>query len=439
MKRPRAKTEQLVLLLISLAVIALPATMLFHDTGRYLPGDNRMAASFPKLVKDDGGLATRSELEGFIDDNIGFRTAAPMLDTRVMYTLFGKVLDNAQLAGKDGNFFAGDDRRFPTRRAPYPPVAEEELAENGRNIEAASDYFKSKDIPFMFITIPDKEEVYPDLYPGSFLKRPEQGRLAQQVEWLRANTDVDAFDMTQALRERASAAEGTTQALREGASAADGMTPTPRDRASSANGMLWYETKDNAHWNYMGAWYGYLEIMERISAYDPDLKVLSLDDFDVAVHTEPYVSWDEKFIFRGLYNTVYTFDYKPGFSCEQIGNRTDPWMPQDQLDIAGFQQGGKFFHFHNDAEDGALVFFGDSYIYQFLLPYFSESFGDVYLFHLPTNYRIMKPILDMIGVDYVVLEMVERTWGTTNLHLMAEEFAAEAPALIRPEGYPGGS
>lgn len=408
MEKKRIKTEQLILLLVFLAVIALPGILLFQNTGRYLPGDNRMAAAFPKLIKQGGGIVTRTELEDFVDDNIGFRTAAPQLDTMIMYDMFGVLLDNAQLRGKDGNLFAGDDRRFPTRRAPYPPLTEEELTENGLNIQAASDYFKAKDIPFLFITIPNKEEVYPELYPDTFLKRPGMDRLSQQVEWLRANTDVDAFDLTQAMREK----------------------------ASETDGMLWYETKDNAHWNYMGAWYGYLEIMNRLKARGPDLNVLDLRDFDISVSTEPYTNWDGEFVFRGLYNTVYTFDYKPGFNCEQIGNAFDPWMPQDQLDLAGFQKGGSYYHFHNDRQDGTLVIFGDSYIYQFLLPYFSESFEHVYLFTLPTNYRIMRPILDMIGADYVLLEMVERTYGTTNIDLMADEFAADVPVLTRPDGYP---
>ena len=408
MKKKRIETGQLILILVFLTVIALPAALLFKDTGRYLPGDNRMAASLPKLVKPDGSFATRTEIEGFIEDNIGFRTAAPQLDTRVMYSLFGIILDTSQLGGKDGNLFAGDDRRFPARRAPYPPLTEEELASNGRNIEAAADYFSAKGIPFLFITIPDKEEVYPELYPGAFVKRPVTDRLEQQVEWLRANTSVDAYDMTRALREK----------------------------ASETDGMLWNETKDNAHWNSLGAWYGYLEIMGRLKAYDPALETLSLDDFEVTSDTAPYTNWDDEYVFKGLYNTVYAFDYRPGYSYEQIGNKNDPWMPQDQLDIAGFQKGGAYFHYHNDGREGTLVFFGDSYIYQFLLPYFAEGFGDVYLFHLPTNYRIMRPVLDMIGADYVVLEMVERTYGTTNIDTMAEEFAGDAPVLERPEGYP---
>ena len=409
MEKKRIKTQQLALLLVFLVVIALPGALLFNDPGRYLAGDNRMAAPFPELVKDDGSLAARSEFEAFFDDNIGFRTAAPLLDTMVMYTVFGSLLDTDQLPGKEGNLFAGGNRHFPEYRAPYTPLTEEELAENGRNIEAAADWFESRGIPFMFITIPDKEGVYPGLYPDTFVQRPDRGRLSQQVDWLRANTGVDAYDMTQALREKASASDG----------------------------MIWYETNDNAHWNCLGAWYGYLEIMDRLKAYDADIRTLSIDDFDVSVRTEPYVNWNGVYAFPGLYNTVYTFDYRPGFSYEHIGNSTDPWMPQDQLDIAGFEKGGVYFHFHNDRQDGTLVFFGDSYIYQFLLPYFSESFSDVYLFHLPTNYQIMRPILDMIGADYVVLEMVERTYGMTNIDLMAEEFAADVPVLILPEDYPG--
>ena len=442
-KNKRIKPGQLVLLLLFIAVIALPGILVFHDTGRYLPGDNRMAAPLPRLVGPEGRFVTREEIESFVDDNIGFRTAAPQLDSRIMYSMFGAILDDAQLRGKDGNLFAGDDRRFPARRAPYPPLTEDELAENGRNIEAAADYFKTKDIPFLFITIPNKEEVYPDLYPDTFLERPGTSRLAQQVEWLNANTGVDAYDMTQALREKARAQREKAGAPDGNAGAPDGKAGAPDEKATAPDGkagapdgMLWYETKDNAHWNYMGAWYGYLEIMGRLKAYDPGLKTLELEDFDVSVSTEPYINWDGSYAFKGLQNTVYTFDYKPGFSCEQISNDDDPWMPQDQLDIAGFQKGGVYFHFHNEGQSGVLVFFGDSYIYQFLLPYFSESFGDVYLFHLPTNYRIMRPVLDMIGADYVVLEMVERTYGTTNIELMAEEFLAGVPVLTRPEGYP---
>ena len=400
------KKQRIIIIIIFLAVIAIPPTMIFSNMGRYLPGENRMAASFPDIIKEDGSIVTRTELENFINDNIGFRSAAPNLDTSVMYNLFNVILDDAELQGKNGNLFAGDNRYFPTRRAPFEPVTEEELSENARNIVAASDYFKSKNIPFMYITIPNKEEAYPDLYPDTFIKRPDKSRLEQQVDWLNTHTDVDAYDMTFALREK----------------------------AAEFDGMLWYETGDSAHWNYMGAYYGYREIMARIHNYDPSIKVLSLDDFDITITTEPYIDRNGIYEYKGLFNTVYTLDYKPGFQSELIHHLDDPWMPADQLEIAGFLTGGHYYHLHNETQEGQLVFFGDSYIYQFLLPYFAESFADVYLFHLPTEYRIMKPILDMIGVDFVILENVERAYDGSNYLLMADQFAAETPVLTAPPG-----
>ena len=398
------KKQNIIIIIIFLAVVVVPTTMIFNNMGRYLPGDNRMAASFPEIIKDDGSIVTRTELENFFNDNIGFRSAAPDLDTRVMYDIFNVILDDAQLQGKNGNLFAGDNRYYPTRRAPYDPLSEEELAENARNIVAADNHFKSKDIPFMFITIPNKEEVYPDLYPDTFLKKPDKSRLGQQVDWLKANTDVDAYDMTLALREIAAASDE----------------------------MLWYETGDSAHWNYFGAYYGYREIMTRLQKYDPSIRVLSLDDFDITTTFEPYIDKNGIFEYKGLFNTVYTFDYKPGYKAEYVDYTNDPWMPADQLEIAGFLSGGHYYHTHNDSQEGQLVFFGDSYIYQFLLPHFSESFADVYLFHTPTDYSIMKPILDMIGADFVILEIVERAYDGSNFLLMADQFATETPVLTAP-------
>ncbi|MDR0875285.1 MAG: hypothetical protein LBN12_03650 [Clostridiales Family XIII bacterium] len=389
------KTENRILIILFLAVITVPALMMFQSAGRYLPGDNRMAAAIPKFIKDDGSLVNRTDIEDFANDNIGFRTAAPNLDTRVMYELFHLMLDTAQLQGKENNLFAGDDRYYPSRRAPYQPLSEEELEENGHNIEAAADYFKAKDIPFLFITIPDKEEVYPELYPDTFLKRPDQTRLSQLTDWLTENTEVDAYDLTGALREKASASDD----------------------------MLWYETGDSAHWNYLGAYYGYREIMGRLQKYDPARKALTLDDFEIAVTTEPYTNWDGSFRYRDLDNTMYTFDYKAGFKSALVDYANDPWAPPDQLELAGFEKNGHFYHYHNDTQEDQLVFFGDSYIYQFLLPYFAETYGDVYLFHLPTDYRIMRPVLDLIGADFVILEKVERSFNGDDFLLMAEEFA----------------
>jgi hypothetical protein len=398
------KKQNIILIVLFLAVIAIPSAMMFQGAGRYLPEDNRMAAPIPDLVKEDGSLVTRTEIENFANDNIGFRTAAPDLEMRALYDIFHIVLDNAQLQGKAGNLFAGDNRHYPSRRAPYTPLSDEQVTESARNIEAAADYFAEKDIPFLFLTIPNKEEVYPELYPDTFLKRPDKTRLAQVVDRLTAQTEVDAYDMTPALREKAA---GTAE-------------------------MLWYETGDSAHWNYMGAYYGYQEIMTRLKQYDPARKTLTLDDFAVTVTKEPYTNRDGTYVFDGLFNTKFTFDYKPGYTAVSVDYQNDPWMPADQLAVAGFEPGGHYYHYHNDTQEGQLVFFGDSYVYQFLLPYFAESYEDVYLFHLPTNYRIMKPVLDMIGADYVVLEMVERAFDGDNFLLMADEFAAETPVLTAP-------
>ena len=398
---------QLILILVFLTMIVAPATLLFHEPGKILVDENRKAIDIPKLVRDDGTLVTRSRLETYAKDNIGFREFAPRVDSMIMWNIFGVVLDTAQLLGKDGNLFPGANRYNPQLRAPHLPFSEEILTENGMNLEAGAKYFKSIDVPFLFITIPDKEQVYPNLYPDYFVQRPYKNNLGLQVEWLLENTVVDAYDMTSAMRKK----------------------------AEQSDEMIWYEAGDAAHWNYMGAWYGYLEIMERLKNYDSELKTLSIDDFDITISETGYSNISKTFYYKGLGNTYFEFDYKPGFSSEYIDYMDDPWMPRDLLYSVDFMEGGKYFHYYNSEGEGTLVFFGDSYINNFLMPYFGETFEHVYLFHMPTNFEIMRPILDMMGADYIVIEMVERMYLPQKFHGMIEQFEADVPVLPRPEIY----
>jgi hypothetical protein len=290
------------------------------------------------------------------------------------------------LSGKDGHlFYVPGDIAKPFTLPPYPRLKEDQLQEAMENIGIIRDYFAKRGIPFIFVTIPDKEEVYPEYYP-EHLKRPETSRLAQIVSYINEHSDIDAFDLTPDLI-----------------------------AAKNDDYLLYYKNHDPSHWNMNGAFVGYIKMMERLSAYQNDLFILSKDDFSIEETPTVKYTRDGTYRFENLTDILYSYKYKDNFSAKLVDSNelASGIASLSREDHAAVNYFETYLYYQNPKNNNCpkLLIFGDSYIYGFLLDYFAESFSEIYfLYAAVTSGEVMRAAEIAFKPDFVLYQIVERVY-----------------------------
>jgi hypothetical protein len=116
-------------------------------------------------------------------------------------------------------------------------------------IHQRADFFRKKGIRFYFAVPPTKEEIYPEYLPGNYFRKKGKLVMDRIFEAFKKDSVINFIDLRKPLLE------------------------------AKKNGRLYYKT-DN-HWNSLGAYYAYYEIINRMKEDFPQLKPLSRNDFTI--------------------------------------------------------------------------------------------------------------------------------------------------------------
>jgi hypothetical protein len=297
----------------------------------------------------------------------------------------------------------------PVTLPPYQTFDELYLKNTLQNIQVLHNYLAARNIPFVFVTIPDKEEVYPEFYPSSFFARPRLSRLSQIVRYIKKNSGIDALDLTEALISEKNEAH-----------------------------LLYYKTLDPSHWNMNGAFVGYVKMMERLKTYDDNLVPLTRNDFDIEEITNIKKTRNGVYAFDNLSDIEYK--YKKDFTAQLVDilHDTAPKpgaasisapIPKEKLNAWG-GVGVARYSKNIECQNGRkLLIFCDSYIDGFIKGFFAENFSEVYFLYLPGN-TVMKMAIDVFEPDFVLYEIVERMYVTDNQFSHFRDIAKIADAQM---------
>jgi hypothetical protein len=388
------------LIAVFLLAILLPVAFMNHNSEKILETENRVVMKFSDIFgKDDDdvwGVGARERTESFLNDNIGFKEFSATATQASIFELFHYLSDSHLLQGEDGNlFYSTGSKDTPNSLPPYAPVGQDELEKSIQNLSAFNDYFESQGIPLLFCTIPDKENVYPELYPNTFFEKPVISRLAMISDYVNKNTNIDALDLTAPLIE------------------------------AKGDEMLYYASFDPSHWNWKGAFVGYREIMNRLAEYQEGLVILGEEDLNIKTEKTEKTLPGSDFILSGYPDTLYTYSLKKAAGklvdvYGIYGNDTksdDAPLSHEKLADIGYDGICQYYENDNIADGKKLLIIGDSYINTFFLPYFIESYAEVYYIKPPSDSSIIKTMSEAFGPDVVLYELVERTysWGFDNL------------------------
>lgn len=157
--------------------------------------------------------------------------------------------------------------------------------------------------------------------------------------------------------------------------------------------------KTDTHWNSMGAFYGYMNLMNSIQAYYPNLKTLSLDDYKTSTKS---IGTGDLMYYLGVGNNIkkekeVVFD--PKFNKEHNFQQDPPltWISDKNK---------TFIIKNNRSYMPKAVLYRDSFATG-MLPFIAENFSRIYV-NDEWTYKYNKGLIESEKPDFLIIQMVER-------------------------------
>jgi alginate O-acetyltransferase complex protein AlgJ len=266
------------------------------------------------------------------------------------------------LVGKDGWWFFAGNRETDEFQGsnPYTPGA---LERNEQKLDALNSQLKQKGIRLVVVIGPDKGSIYPEDMPDQIVKIGNQTRLDQFVEYMKKNGTTPIIDLRPALIE------------------------------ASKTEQVFYKT--DSHWNPLGQYVAYTQILSVLSQWYPELVPHPLSDYKIVNE-----GLDARDMVRNLgYPDVRENDFAiiPKFNTGANSRLVD-------------LSDGRFIQltWNQNQHLPSLLTYNDSFLIG-VIPYLEPHFRQITSI-LPTDLPGIWNInwVDQAHPDIVILEFVER-------------------------------
>jgi alginate O-acetyltransferase complex protein AlgJ len=344
------------------AVVVCPVFLLGHDGPWFGPGDISIREKAPFPAKFAPGAYNAFDL--WFADRVGFRYPLIYAGTNFHIGLLHRPLDRHIVFGREGWMYWTDDRdTAPATMADsrgklrFTPA---EVKRIDAQLRAEHDRFAACGIASAVFIAPNKQSIY-----AEFLINVESGVPTTRLDALTQELSGPAQDML--------------------------IDPRPIMRtAKRSHAPVRLYNKTETHWNGLGAFYGYLAIVEKIA---PMIKLAnrelaSLDNYKITAG--PYGGGD--MATRVLFS---------------------PWRFADdnvsltpKLPIAGpgeVQIDRTHFIHRNPRGMGRIVLFGDSFA-TYLVPFLGQHFAEV---HRYVGEEFNSSVVARHRPDVVLFETLE--------------------------------
>jgi alginate O-acetyltransferase complex protein AlgJ len=260
---------------IGLFAVALVAPIIRQQTsdGPSVSMELRSAAPPPVLGWDPAAIrAVPAATERFLADRFGFRHQLIGVNNLVMLFGLGVSPVDDLVVGKNGWVFYDANESLAVGRG-LRPFTFAELEGWRCTLEARRDWLAARAAAYVFVVAPDKHTIYPDLLPDYLARVGKHTRFEQLLDHMAAHSSVTIVDVRPAM----------AAARRE-------------------HPIVYYP--HGTHWNDIGAWAAYREVMEAAHAALPAI-VPRWRDEPMLVPTErAKESWDRRLHIDGRLTTA---------------------------------------------------------------------------------------------------------------------------------------
>lgn len=288
------------------------------------------------------------------------------------YQVGDKVFANAVI-GQDGWLYYTGDMSIQD----YQKTSPMNMG-NIKRITQILNQFKEKTDQYggMFLLVipPDKSTVYPQFMPDEIPVIGQISSLDRLVEYLYKNSEIEVLDLRPIF-----------------------------DKVSKVN-QIYYKT--DSHWNCLGAFYAYDEIVSKVSVVYPEIQSRSLDEFAIVSSQDSLLDI-------------------PALTGLRVEENSMNVIPKFEVKISIIPAVSKNYNAAslrivvNDEKDlPDLMLFHDSFYKVCLDKYIEPTFGTTTSIHYADSE--LKNYLDMIVTekpDIVIVEFVERQMEYFYRHL----------------------
>lgn len=222
---------------------------IFGITSKFDNTERRALAKFPSINSSNLSEFPK-DFEKFFNDNFGFRNVLLNFYTWFELNIFQTPPFKTEILGKNNWIFYNSINKDNLKDW-YSQVefSERELKEIKKRLQSEKNWLASKNVPYLIVIVPDKEDIYPEYYP--YDQKIGDIKLNQFLEYMNKNSDVNILYLKQPLI----------------------------DAKKEYNYPLYYIY--DTHWNNLGSFIGYQEIMRVVKGYDPSIDFFQKDDFNI--------------------------------------------------------------------------------------------------------------------------------------------------------------
>lgn len=317
--------------------------------------EKRQLAPKPKLAIH-GAINKNfiTEFQKYYTDNFGFRTQLIKISSTIKYKLLKTSSVEDVIIGKQNWLFYSQE--IPDFKG-NNLFSTDELIIIKDHLEEQKKWLEARGIEYIFMVAPNKSSIYGDYLPTYIKEKQQYKRIDQVVDFLKKQTDIKVID------------------------------PRKELLSNKYRGNLYYKT--DTHWNDLGAFVAYQELMQEIRKSFPNIHVSKLGDYSI-----------EKNIYRG--KDLAVMMYLP----ELQENGVKLVRPNISYDLLKSDKKNVSLYINKDTTLPSAVFLRDSFTFA-MEPYLGNSFSKV-VYDDYLDFDFNTELIINEKPDIVVFEIVER-------------------------------
>ena len=368
----------IVFIIVFMIMSLTPLLTIDWNGGQVSEEENRILASRPpKSLLVRSPVTFIEEIDLWITDNTGFRKE--IID---LYNKIDVIEKEGQyqrgeltyLIGEQGHEYYDRNGELIAKYQGKDFLTPEELSNLATGLNDIKKYLDNKGIPMVVMFCTDKETIYPEFYPKSIMRGPEPIQLDIITDYLKDNTTIDIFNIKEALLDQKD-------------------NYLLYDKAINAEGE-----GDITHYNEIGGFFAYQELMKHIKIYLPEVEHLTIEDIIISYGDNNYPTITLK-------NEISYSD-----SDENI-------LMESGLFASEMKNNFLIEHTSNDLPN--ILVIRDSYLTPHYMKALPEHFSRTGLIHL-TNMNYFNEFVEYYDPDIVVFESAER--GLKNFATLIERY-----------------
>jgi hypothetical protein len=252
-------------LVVTLAFVAVLFLPLSNNMFRYFKEpesiEKRKLYEFPKLESKtvDGFAKYARSFEWFFNDHFGFRQVLIRINSLFHYHVLHTSPKEMVITGKKGWLYYNSPTEGKSLCDYYGLVnfTKGETERIHQRLDTLKARLDSLNIPVLIAFIPNKHSVYPEYLPFNYSPARAPHTRENQIDSLLKLTNIKYINLHPILQKSKS------------------VYPYP----------LYSQT--DSHWNELGAYIGYRNIMNLVQPMFPKLKTYSLADYSIGVRRAP--------------------------------------------------------------------------------------------------------------------------------------------------------